>query len=97
MILPDTDADGAAEVARLVRDALLAAVIPHPGGIDKRVTVSIGITTALTLISLTGNAHCPRRRRALPRQARAGAINTPSVREAGPDLRRSHTTAEIDS
>jgi diguanylate cyclase (GGDEF)-like protein len=49
LILPDTDTDGAAEVARLVRDALLAAVIPHPGGIDERVTVSTGIATALTL------------------------------------------------
>ncbi|MET0744139.1 MAG: diguanylate cyclase [Microvirga sp.] len=61
LILPDTDADGAAEVARLVRDGLAAALIPHPGGIDDRVTVSIGIATAHTLdlpdpVALTARA-----------------------------------------
>ncbi|WP_324617721.1 GGDEF domain-containing protein [Microvirga pudoricolor] len=47
LILPDTNAAGAAEVARHVSGMLAAAGIPHPRGLEGLVTVSIGIATAL--------------------------------------------------
>ncbi|QFU16943.1 sensor domain-containing diguanylate cyclase [Microvirga thermotolerans] len=46
LILPDTDAAGAVEVAGMVRQALVSAAIPHPDGIGGLVTASIGIATA---------------------------------------------------
>jgi len=45
LILPDTDAAGAVEVAGMVRQALVSAAIPHPRGVGGVVTTSIGIAT----------------------------------------------------
>lgn len=46
LILPDTDAAGAVEVAGRVRQALVSAAISHPEGIGGLMTASIGIATA---------------------------------------------------
>ncbi len=46
LILPDTDESGALEVARLIRERLASAALPHPGGINGVVTASIGVASA---------------------------------------------------
>lgn len=48
LILPSTDQAGALEVAKRLRDNLAAAKLPHPNGIEGRVTVSIGAVTAVS-------------------------------------------------
>jgi diguanylate cyclase (GGDEF)-like protein len=52
LILSSTDQSGALEVAERLRENLAAAEIPHPRGIDGRVTVSIGAATADPAIEL---------------------------------------------
>lgn len=46
VLLPDTDAPGAAIVAERIRAAIEESNIPHPGVPAARVTISIGVATA---------------------------------------------------
>ena len=50
MVLPTTDAAGAAMVAEAARQAVVALQIPHTGNAEGegRVTVSVGASTALS-------------------------------------------------
>ncbi len=51
ILLPETDVDGAVEVAERLRAAIAAVGIPREEGVPLRVTVSIGVST------LAGNAN----------------------------------------
>ena len=45
LILPDMNSDEALGFAKVLKAALETAAIPHPRGIDKRVTASMGLAT----------------------------------------------------
>jgi len=45
LILPDMNGDEALGLAKVLKAALETAAIPHPRGIDKRVTASMGLAT----------------------------------------------------
>jgi diguanylate cyclase (GGDEF)-like protein/PAS domain S-box-containing protein len=47
LILPATELEGAMRVAEEIRRSVAALAIPHAGGEDGRVTVSIGVATSL--------------------------------------------------
>jgi diguanylate cyclase (GGDEF)-like protein len=53
VILPHTDADGAMRVAEILRRAVAALEIKHPGIDGGRMTVSIGIATATPMVEMT--------------------------------------------
>jgi diguanylate cyclase (GGDEF)-like protein len=47
IILPETDRDGALQIAESMRAAIASLAIPHPGSpIDRVVTISAGVTTS---------------------------------------------------
>jgi diguanylate cyclase (GGDEF)-like protein len=45
LILPDTDVNGVAEVARTIQAGLVSAALPHPDGNGGLVTASVGIAS----------------------------------------------------
>lgn len=47
IVMPHTDTDTAARVARDLRDAVAALAEPHPLGIDHMITLSIGVAATI--------------------------------------------------
>lgn len=52
LILPETDAEGARQVAKLLCDTIYNLKIEHQSGIDQRVTISVGAAVAVTKADL---------------------------------------------